>query len=104
LKTLLLPPDHLIDNAGVALDELDDLGTDVFIGVGRDWDSVIVIADHLDSYVNSLEKVVFIDAGEDEASLVKGFRTFGGCADADSREWVTYAGEEGAFLRKGAGV
>lgn len=91
---LLLPPDHLVDDAGVGLDEFDDLGADIFVSVGRHRDAVVSVLHHLDCYVNCLEQVVFVDAGKNEASFVKGFRTLGGCAYADCREGVAYAGEE----------
>ena len=32
-KLLALPPDHLVDDAGVALDDFHDLGRDVFFDV-----------------------------------------------------------------------
>ena len=47
---------------------------------------------------------MFVDAGEDEAAFVEGFRTLGGCADADRREGSANRGEEGAFLGEGAAV
>ena len=85
-EALLLPPNHLVDHAGVALDEFDDLGADVFVGVGRNRDAVVSVLHHLDCYVHCLEEVVLVDAGEDEAAFVEGFRALGGGADADCRE------------------
>lgn len=91
---LLLPPNHLINNTSIALDQFHDLGADVFVGVGRHRDAVVSVLHHLDCYVHCLEQVVFVDAGEDEAAFVEGLRALGGCADADCREGVTYACEE----------
>ena len=51
---LLLPPDHLVDDAGVGLDEFDNLGADVFVGVGRYWDAVVSVLHHLYCYVHCL--------------------------------------------------
>ena len=67
---LLFPPDHLVDNACIALDKLDDLGADVFVGVGRYWDAVVSVLHHLDCYFHSLKEVMLVDSGEDEAAFV----------------------------------
>lgn len=91
---LLLPPDHLVDDAGVGLDEFDDLGADVFVGVCRHRDAVVAVADHLHCYINSLKQIVFVDAGEDEAAFIESLRSFGGCTDAYRWERVPYACEE----------
>ena len=86
IQQLLLPPNHLIDYAGVALDEFDDLGADVFVGVGRDRNAVVSVLYHFYSHVDCLKEVVLVDAGEDEAAFIDGFRSLGGCTDADCRE------------------
>ena len=77
ILVLLLPPNHLINHTGVALDQFHDLGADVFVGVGWDRNAVVAVLYHLYSYVNCLEKVVLIDAGEDEAAFVEGFWALG---------------------------
>ena len=73
---LLLPPNHLVDHAGVALDEFDDLGADVFVGVGWHWNTVILVLYHFNCHVYCLEKIVLIDSCKDETSLIKCFWTF----------------------------
>ena len=78
----LLPPDHFVDNAGVALDELDDLGRYVLINIGWNWNTVILVPYHFHCYVNCLEEVVLVDAGEDEAAFVEGFGALGAGAYA----------------------
>lgn len=52
---LVLAPDHLIDDAGVGLDDLDDLGGDILVGVNRHRDAMISSFVHLDSGVNRLQ-------------------------------------------------
>jgi len=86
MSRLLLPPNHLINHTGIALDEFHNLRADVFVGVGRNRDAVVAVLDHLNCYVNCLKKVVLVDAGEDEAAFVEGFRALGRGADADCRE------------------
>ena len=83
---MLFSPDHLVDNTCVALDELYDLGAYIFVRIVRYRYSVVTIADHLNSYVDCLEEVVLIDAGEDEAAFIEGFRALGGRTNADCRE------------------
>lgn len=51
-----------------------------------------------------MEETFFVDAGEDEASFVKGFGALGAGADADCRERMTYASEETGLFREGAAV
>ena len=50
------------------------------------------------SSINCLKEALGVDASYNEISLVNGFRTFGGGADADGREGVAYRGEEAAFF------
>lgn len=90
----LLPPDHPVDDAGVGLDDLDDLGGDVLVGVGRDRKAEVASAVHLHGGVHGLQKAPLVNAGEDEAGLVKGLGALGRGADADGRERMAYAGEE----------
>ena len=42
---LELPPNHLVDDAGVGLDDADDLGGDVFVYVVGDGDAGEAVAD-----------------------------------------------------------
>lgn len=100
----LLPPDHLVDDAGVGLDDLDDLGGDVLVGVGRDGEAVVAAAVHLYGGVNGLQEAPLVDAGEYEAGLVKGLGALGAGADAHGRERVADTREEAALLRQGAAV
>ena len=73
-ETILeLSPDHLVDDAGVALDDLHDLGRDVFFDVVRHGDAVVAVAVHRDGGVDGLQEGLFVDAGDEEACLVKRF-------------------------------
>ena len=85
-KAYLFPPNHLIHHAGVALDEFDDLGADMFVSIGWNWNTVVAVLYHFYSYIDCLKEVVLVDAGEDEAAFIEGFRALGRCADADCRE------------------
>ena len=91
---MLLPPNHLFNNPHIALDNLDDLGGDIFIDIVRDRDTVVAVAAEFDCGVNCLEERCGVNAGDYEVGFVDGFRAFCAGADADSREWVAYTGEE----------
>ena len=53
---------------------------------------------------HGLEEAVLVDAGDEEAGLVEGFRVLRRGADADGGERMADAGEEAALLREGTGV
>ena len=55
---------------------------------------------HGDGGIHGLLEALLVDAGEDEAGLVQGLRPFGRCPDANGREGVSDAGEEGRLLRE----
>ena len=104
-KTILgLSPHHLVDNSGVALDDLHDLSRDVFFDVVGHGDAVVAVGVHRDGGVDSLQEGLFVDAGDEEAGLVKRFGAFRAGADADCRERVADACEEGAFFGERAAV
>ena len=85
-KKSVFSPDHFVDHAGVALDELHNLGRYILVHIVRHRESVVTLLVHLYCYVYSLKQVMLIDAGEDEASLVEGFWALCGSADADCWE------------------
>ena len=90
----LLPPNHLIHYPHIALDDLDNLGADIFINIIRNWDAVVAIAAEFDCGINCLEEGFGVDAGNDEVGFVDSFRALGTGADADCREWMSNTGEE----------
>ena len=94
------PPHHLIDYPDVALDDLDDLGADVFVCVVRNRESVKAVPAEFYGSVYGLEKALFIYAGYNEVTFVYGFGSFSRGTDADGGERMPYAGEERAFLRE----
>ena len=56
-KTILeLSPHHLVDDAGVALDNLHDLGRDVFFDVVGHGDAVVAVGVHRDGCVDGLQE------------------------------------------------
>ena len=86
------------------MDDLHDLRADVFFDVVGHGDAVVAVGVHRDGGVNGLQEGLFVDAGDEEAGLVKRFGAFGAGADADCREGVADACEEGAFFGKRATV
>ena len=95
IKELELPPNHLVDNADVGLDDADDLGGDVFVDVVWHGNAREPVADQRNGNVHALQKSLGVDTGEDETAFVQGFGTLGGGADADGREGMADGGEEG---------
>ena len=104
-KSLLkFPPHHLIHNPGVALDDFDHLGGDVFLHVVRHGDADVAVSVHLHGGVHGLEEAVRINACQDETALIQGFGALGGGADAHRWERVPHAGEKAALLGQSATV
>ena len=101
----ILPPHHLIHDAGVALDDLDHLGGDGLVGVvgnGRLGQRPLRV--ELDGGVDGLQQAALADAGEREARLVQRLGALGGGADAHRGERAADAREEAGLLGQGAGV
>lgn len=97
-------PDHFVDDADVGLDDFYYFGAYVFVYVVGDGDSVLAVAAEFYGGVNSLKERLFVDTSNYKVALVDGFRTLGGGADADGREWVAYTGEEAAFFGECAAI
>ena len=95
---LELAPNHLVDNANVALNNLHNLGRNYFVSIVRYWQSVIAIVVHIHCTFDCLEEGLLVDAGDEETTLVKGLRTLGRGADAHCREGMTNASEERRFF------
>jgi len=55
-STLALSPHHLVDDAGVALDDLHDLRADVFFDVVGHGDAVVAVSVHRDCSVDRLQE------------------------------------------------
>ena len=90
----LLPPNHLIDYPHIALDDLDNLGADIFINIIRHRDTMVAVAAEFDCGIDCLKEGFGVDAGNDEVCFVDSFRALGTGSDADCRERVTNTGEE----------
>ena len=97
-------PNHFIHHAGIGLDDLDDLIGYILVCIIGDGDTEVAVLRHLNSEIDRLQQVLFINAREDKARLVQRLRTLGRGADANSGDRLADRGKEGAFLRKGAAV
>ena len=100
----LLPPNHFVDDAGIALDDFDDFGGDVFVCVVGHGDAVVAVLAKADGGVDGLQEALGVDAGNDEAAFVDGLGTLGAGADAHGGEGMADAGEETAFFGQRAAV
>ena len=103
-RFLILPPDHLVHDAGIGLYYLHDLRGDILVHVIRHRNPVIAGGIHGDGGVHGLKEALLVDTSQDEAGLVQRFGPFRRCAYAHRRERVPHTGEEGGFLRQGAAV
>ncbi len=101
---LIFPPNHLVDDSDVALDDFHHLGADVLFDIVRHRDAMVAVLVHGDGGVYGLQKRFLVDSGYEEAGLVEGFRTLGRGADADRRERMSHGGEKRAFLGQRAAV
>lgn len=105
MRLKILPPHHLVHDAGVALDDLYHLGGHGLVGVvgnGRLGKRPLRV--ELDGGADGLQQAALADAGQREAGLVQGLGALGGGADAHRRERMPDAREEAGLLGQGAGV
>lgn len=101
----VLPPHHLVHDAGVALDNLDHLGGHGLVGVvGNRGLGQRPLSVELDGGVDGLQQPLLGDAGEREARLVQRLGALGGGADAHGRERASDRCEEAGLLRQGTGI
>lgn len=94
-QILVLPPNHLVHNPRIGLDDLDDFGGDVFVDVVRDGRAVVAGGVHRHGGVHGLQQAAGVDAGDEKARLVERLGALGRRADAYRRERMAYRGEEG---------
>ena len=104
VKLKLFPPDHLVHNSHITLDDADDLGGDVLIDIIGHGDAGLGIANQFHGHIDTLQKALGVDAAEHEAAFVKCLGTLGAGADAHGRKRVALAGEKAGLLGQGAGV
>lgn len=65
----VLSPHHLVNHAGIALDDLYNLIGHVLIYIIRHRDTKVTVLVHLDSNVHCLQQMIAVDTGEDEVAL-----------------------------------
>ena len=105
MRLKILPPHHLVHDAGVALDDLDHLGGHGLVGVvGNGCLGQRPLRVELDGGVDGLQQPPLGDAGEREAGLVQRLGAFGGGTDAHRRERAADAREEARLFGQRAGV
>ena len=105
MRLKILPPHHLVHDAGVALDDLDHLGGDGLVGVvGNGRLGKRALGVELDGGADGLQQTLLRDAGQREARLVQRLGALGGGTDAHRRERAADAREEAGLLGKRAGV
>ena len=94
----LFPPNHLVDDTDVALDDADHFGGDVLVdvvGYGNAWQTVL---DKAYCNIHALQESFCVDTAEDEAAFVEGFGTLCAGADTNCGEGMANRSEETAFL------
>ena len=101
---LKFPPHHLIDYSDVALNDLDDLGADVFVCVVRHWESVKAVPAEFYCSVYGLQQAFFLYPRQHKTSLVQGLRPLRAGSDAHRRERFPDGRKVAALLRQGPAV
>ena len=101
---ILFSPHHFVDDAYVALNDFHYLGADILIHIIGHRDAMLTVFAEFYGGIYSLEEALGVDTGNDEVTLVNGFRTLGRGADADGREGMAYTGKETALFGKGTAV
>ena len=96
--TLFLPHD-VVDDLGIALDNLDDLGADTVVDVVGGHRCLGAIVFHGAAELDGLDDVGLGDAADDDGAFVEDFGAFGAGADEDAGET-----EHGGFFGEGAAV
>lgn len=91
----IFPPDHLVDHAGIGLDDLHNLIRNILIHIVRYRDTVVAVLDQLHGGVHRLQQAVAINARQDEAALLHCLGTLGGSTDAHCWEGVAHTGSRG---------
>lgn len=97
-------PNHLVDNACVALDNFHHFRANIFLNIIGHGDSIIRMNIHIHSRCYCLEQAFFVDACEDEARLIQSFGAFRTCPDTYRRERMPHRSKETAFLGKCSAV
>lgn len=100
IKLTLLPPDHLVYDGGVGLDDLHHAGGDVLGDVVGDGRAVVAGVAHGHCGRDCLQERLRAYAGEHEARAVQRLGALSGRADADRRKGMSDRGEETALLRQ----
>lgn len=96
----VLPPNHFIHDARVALYDSGDLHGHVFSSVTRYRCAKAFRPLHPDSHLHRLQEGLCVDSGEYKASRVQRLWTLGGGTNADSWEWLAHRQKKAAFLRQ----
>ena len=80
--SLEFSPDHFVYNTGIALDDLDYFGADIFFDVIRNRNSIIPVLVHFNCCIHSLKKRILIDSSQNKTRFVERLRSFRRCTDA----------------------
>lgn len=70
LLFLILPPNHLIHNPGITLNQLDHLGTDILLHIIWYRNPLISVKVHLYRNVHRLQKRLLINARQHKTSFI----------------------------------
>lgn len=101
---LKLTPNHLVDDAHIALHDLYHLGADILVHIVGNGDTMLTVTAEHDGSINGLQQGLLVDTSNDEVTLVDSFGTLGRGADANGGEGMVDAGEEGGFFGKGSAI
>ena len=104
IALFLFTPDHLVDYAGVGLNDLNHLSRNVFFNIVRYGNAEVTAYVHFHRSVNRPKKSVLVNARKNEARLIKSLGTLSGGSNTNRRKRLAYTGKERAFLRESSAV
>ena len=71
---LLLPPNHFVHYASVALDEFDNFCRDILVCIVWYGDSVVVVLNHFYCSINCLKQRLLVNTCQHETTLIQCLR------------------------------
>ena len=73
----VLPPDHFVHYADVGLDDADNFRRDILIDVIGNGNARAIVLYQFDCNVHALQQALGVNAAQNKATFVEGFRTLG---------------------------
>lgn len=96
----LFPPYNFINYSSITLNQLYNLGTNIFIYIVWNNQAIISVLYHFYSCLYCLQHLICRDSRKDKITFVQCFGSFGAGTDTYSRKCISYRTKETALLRQ----